>query len=161
MLNRVNAKLAGVRQHVSCLALRRIRGLGQASTEEKTKLKMALSESLKALGAAFQFDCIMLAFKYRDATPVALLLYEQELRARKDVPACSVQGDPTWFNHRRVCARSLGKAFVEKAFLGRVASSTGLRLWMASRKSHETWDSCEHFIRLGKVAAMSNFWKTC
>ena len=54
---------------------------------EQETLKRTLSESVKALGAAFQFDCRILAYEYRDTAPVALMLYKKELAKKPAAPA--------------------------------------------------------------------------
>ena len=77
MQHRVKAKLSGLRQHFSCLALRRIQRANNASAEETPSLKAALNASLKALGTAFGLNCRILAFEYHDAVPTAMLLYKK------------------------------------------------------------------------------------
>ena len=64
MLDRVKAKLGGLRHHFSCLALRRIRRAQKASADEKSRLLAELSASLKVLGAVFGYDCRILALEY-------------------------------------------------------------------------------------------------
>ena len=133
MLDRVKAKLGGLRQHFSCLALRRIHRAHKANAEENPRRMAELSASLKVLGATFRLDSRILAFEYHDAVPVAMLLYEKELRAQKDAPASG--GDYTWFDNRPVWAKFLDKSFVKSAFPGRVAPfsvlPTLLRVWLS------------------------------
>ena len=64
MLDRVKAKLGGLRHHFCCLALRRIRRAQKASADEKPRLLAELAASLKVLGRAFACDCRILTFEY-------------------------------------------------------------------------------------------------
>ena len=119
MLERVRAKLAGLRRHFSCFALRRILRAQNANATDKPRLQAALVTSIRALGSAFKFDSRILGMEYDDAVPILLRLYEKGLRAQTDAPASG--GDHTWFDNRKVWAKLLDVLFLEKVFLGRVA----------------------------------------
>ena len=100
MLERVRAKLAGLRRHFSCFALRRILRAQNADATDKPRLQVALVTSIRALGSAFKFDSRILSMEYGDAVPILLRLYEKELRAQTDAPA--IGGDHTWFANLKV-----------------------------------------------------------
>ena len=123
MNNRVKAKLGGLRQHFACFALRRTHRLSEAIGEENETLKRTLSESLKALGTAFQLDCRVLAYEYRDSATVALMLYVKELAGQPAAPAGST-GDPRWFDNCMIWKRFLDRDLVDSVFLGRVSPFT-------------------------------------
>ena len=134
MLERVKAKLAGLRQHFSCFALRRIRRATEtANVSERPRLKDRLHASLRVLGKAFKLDSRILVFEYDDAVPVMMLLYDKALRAKEEAPASG--GGHPWFDNRPVWAKLLDKTFVERAFRGRVAPFTVLptllRVWIS------------------------------
>ena len=146
MKNRVKAKLGGLRQHFACFALRRIHRLSEAIGEEKKTLKRTLSEYLKASGTAFQLDCRILAYEYRDAAKVALMLYVKELPGQPAAPAGGI-GDPRCFDNRITWKRFLDRDVVDIVFLGLVSPFTVfptlLRLWMSilhgECNSNEIW----------------------
>ena len=133
MLERVRAKLVGLRQHFSCFALRRILRAQKASAADKPRLQAALSASIRALGSAFKFDSRIWAFEYHDAVPILMRIYEKELRAQTDAPASG--GDHTWFDNRKVWAKLLDVVFLEKVFPRRVAPfillPTMVRVWLS------------------------------
>ena len=99
MKNRVSAKLAGLRQHFSCFALRRIHCVSEAIGEEKEQLRRKVYDSVTELGKTFLIDSRILLYEFREAAPVALRLYKEELAKQPAAPATG-RGDPVWFDNR-------------------------------------------------------------
>ena len=134
MKNRVSAKLAGLRQHFSCFALRRIHCVSEAIGEEKEQLRRKVYDSVTELGKTFLIDSRILVYEFREAAPVALRLYKEELAKQPAAPATGT-GDPVWFDNRIVWTRFLDIDFIHEAFKTRVSPFTALqtllRVWMS------------------------------
>ena len=106
MKNRVSAKLAGLRQHFSCFALRRLCRISEVSGEEKERLKRPAFESVTELVRILLIDNRMLLREYSEAGHVAVRLYKEELAKQPAAPAKGT-GDPVWFDNRIVWKRLL------------------------------------------------------
>ena len=126
MKNRVSAKLAGVRQHFSCFALRRLHRISEVSGEEKQRLKAAMCDSVQELGKIFSIDSRILLHEYREVSGVAAQLYKEEL-AKQPAASANGTGDPVWFDNRTVWKRFLDNDFIQAKFKTRVSPFTALQ----------------------------------
>ena len=105
MKHRVIAKLVGLPHHFClCCALRRIHRLEEAIGDT---VRRKLDESVEDLANIFQIYYRMLRVEWREAAPVALKLYKEELAKQPVAPAgCTV--DHVWFDNCIIWGKVFG-----------------------------------------------------
>ena len=124
MKHRVIAKLVGLPHHFClCCALRRIHRLEEAIGDT---VRRKLDESVEDLANIFQIYYRMLRVEWREAAPVALKLYKEEL-AKQPVAPAGCTGDHVWLDNRIIWGWFLIKGVVAERFKTRMTPFTALQ----------------------------------
>ena len=127
MKNRVGAKLAGVRRHFSCFALRRLDRIDKATGEQKEQLRFKILDSVRELGRIFNIDTRILVYEFKEVSGEALRLYKAELAKQPAAPADGTEEDTMSFDNRIVWRRFFDQDYIQKAFKARVSPFTALQ----------------------------------